>query len=107
MSSPWNSSDIAKARSVPLLKILSHVCDYLKEDPNYTPRDPSTGSRRFQVNCNKRDFRLILTGEKWLDELVNRGAEGRGGGGGVDLVMHLTGVNFVQAVKLCLEASAS
>lgn len=104
MGGPWDPSDISRARSVPLLKVLSYVSDYVKEDPNYTPRTPSAGSRRFQVNCHKRDFRLILTGEKWLDELADRGAKRRGGGGGVDLVMHLTGMNFVQAVKTCLDA---
>lgn len=107
MTGPWTDADVFRARSVPLLKVLSHVCDYVKEDPDYTPRDPATGSRRFQVNFHRRDFRLILTGEKWLDELVNRGAEGRGGGGGIDLVMHLTGANFVQAVKVCLDSTAS
>lgn len=106
MNGPWNTTDIARARSAPLLKILSHICDYIKEDLEYTPRDPSKGSRRFQVNWQKRDFRLIITGEKWLDELVNRDEGGRGGGGGIDLVMHLTGVNFVQAVKVCLDVSS-
>lgn len=101
---PWTPSDISRARCISLLKLLSHVCDYVKEDQDYTPRDASTDSRRFQANCCKRDFRLIITGEKWIDELVNRGAEGRGGGGGIDLVMHLTGMNFVQAVKICLDA---
>ena len=104
MSGPWSSSDIRSARRVPLLKVLLYVSDYLKEDPDYSPRDPSTDSRRFQANCHKRDFRLILTGEKWLDELMNSGAEIRGGG--IDLVMHLTGMNFVQAVKICLDADS-
>jgi len=104
VTGPWSESDVHRARSVPLLKVLSHVCDYLKEDQDYTPRDLSVGSRRFHVNCSKRDFRLLLTGEKWLDELVDRGAANRGGGGAVDLVMYLKGINFVQAVKVCLEA---
>lgn len=106
MSGPWSPSAICSARRVPLLKVLLYVSDYLKEDPDYSPRDPSTDSRRFQVNCQKRDFRLILTGEKWLDELMNSGVEGRGRGGGIDLVMHLTGMNFVQAVKICLDADS-
>lgn len=106
MGGPWNPSDISKARRVPLLKVLSYVSDYIKEDPDYTPRAPSTGSRRFQVNCQKRDFRLIITGERWLDELAQRGAKVRGGGGGIDLAMHLTGMNFVQAVKVCLDADS-
>lgn len=105
VTSPWSESDICRARNVPLLKILRHVCDYLKEDNNYTARNPSLGGRRFHVNCSKRDFRLLLTGEKWLDELVERGSANRGGGGAIDLVMHLKDVNFVQAVRVCLDAA--
>jgi len=107
MSGPWKDADIYRARSVPLLKVLAHLSDYIKEDYDYTPLDSSLGSRRFQVHCYKRDYRLILTGEKWLDELVDRGAVDRGGGGAIDLVMHLTAANFVQAVKVCLDADAS
>ena len=105
MTGPWSDSDIRRARNVPLLKVLTHVCPYLKDDQDYTPLDPSMGSRRFQVNCSKRDFRLLLTGEKWLDELVDRNAGHRGGGGAIDLAMHLKGINFVQAVRVCLEAA--
>ena len=102
---PWTAQDVSRARSVPLLKVLIHVCDYLKDDHTYTTTAPSSGGRRFHVNCLKRDFRLILTGEKWLDELVDRYAGNRGGGGSIDLVMHLIGINFVQAVRVCLEAA--
>lgn len=104
---PWRESDVHRARCVPLVKILAHVSDHLKEDQTYTPADPSLGSRRFHVNCSKRDYRILLTGEKWLDELVDRNAAIRGGGGAIDLVMHLKRLNFVQAVKVCLEAAES
>lgn len=104
MSGPWSASDVQQARDVPLAKVLAHICDYVKGDRDYTPRDAGAGSRRFQVNCAKRDFRLILTGEKWLDELTDRNAANRGGGGAIDLVMHLLGLNFVQAVRVFLEA---
>jgi hypothetical protein len=107
VTGPWSESDVHRARGVPLLKVLSYVCDYLKEDQDYTPSDPSVGRRRFHVNCSKRDFRLLLSGEKWLDELVSRDAVNRGGGGAVDLVMYLKDINFVQAVKVCLDAAES
>jgi len=105
MTAPWSEADIRRARSVPLLKVLSHIAAYLKEDRDYTPADAASGSRRFHVNAHKRDFRLILTGDKWLDELVDRRASGRGGGGAIDLVAYLTGAGFVQAVKICLDAA--
>lgn len=41
---------------------------------------------------------MILTGEKCLDELMDRNAGNRGGGA-LDLVMHLQGLTFMQAVR--------
>jgi len=105
LSGPWTSEEVQRARSVPLLAMLSFLCVLVKEDEGYAPLDPSRRSRRFQVNCQKRDFRLILTGEKWVDELADRGTPGRGGGGAIDLAAYLTGSNFVQSVRLCLEAA--
>ena len=107
MTGPWGEKDVRRARGVPLLKVLLYVCDFLKEDKDYTPRDPSAGSRRFHVSCSKREFRLLVSGEKWLDELISRDTVNRGGGGAVDLVMYLKGCNFVQAVKVCLDAAES
>jgi hypothetical protein len=104
---PWTDDQIARARSVPLLKLISHICDHVKEDREYRPLDSSSRSRRFQLNCRNRDFRLILKGEKWVDELVPRGSSQRGGGGAIDLASHLTGSNFVQSVRLCLDAAGT
>jgi hypothetical protein len=86
---------------------LAHVADYFKEDLEYTPRDSSRGSRRFHVSCSNCDFRLILTGERWFDELVETTStrRGVGGGGAIDLVMHLTGMKFIRAVKACIDAA--
>lgn len=101
---PWTPTQVQQARSVPLLKLMGHICTFVNEDRDYHPLDSSRRSRRFQVNCQKRDFRLIVTGEKWVDELIPRDSDGRGGGGAIDLASHLTGLNFVQAVRVCLEA---
>lgn len=101
---PWTPEQIQQARGVPLLKVLSHICDHLKEDRDYQPLDSSRRSHRFQVNCQRRDFRLIVTGDKWVDELQPRGTFGRGGGGAIDLAAYLMDLNFVQAVRVCLEA---
>lgn len=101
---PWSNAEICRARGIPLLRLMKYICDHVKEDRDYVPLDPSRGSKRFHVNCQKRDFRLIVTGEKWVNELVLRGTTGRGGGGAIDLVSHLMNLNFVQSVKVCLEA---
>lgn len=99
---PWTSDEIARARRANFIRVLDFLGAYHKRDAAYTP--VNTGSIRLQVNLNSRDFRFIFTGEKWLNELAPLGETGRGGGGAIDLVRHLTGAGFVQAVKICLDA---
>jgi hypothetical protein len=51
------------------------------------------------VSTAGADFELLVTGLKWFDARA-----GKGGGGAVDLCMHLLGLDFVAAVKLLCRA---
>lgn len=101
---PWNTEQISQARRVPFSAVLDFLGAYYKRDPDYTPLDQRTKSIRVQVGYEGRDFRFILTGEKWFNELLPEGTPNRGGGGSIDFVRHITGLNFVQAVKVCLDS---
>lgn len=101
---PWNTEQINQARRVPFSVILDFFGAYYKRDREYEPLDPATKSIRVQVNYQGRDFRFILTGEKWFNELLSESTPNRGGGGTIDFVRHITGLSFVQAVKACLDA---
>lgn len=101
---PWNAEQISQARRVRFSAVLDFLGAYYKPDPDYTPLEPSTKSIRIQVGYDDRDFRFILTGEKWFNELLPDSSPHRGGGGTIDFVRHITGLNFVQAVKVCLDA---
>lgn len=101
---PWNTEQIARARSARFFIALDHLGAYHKVDPHFTPLDPSCKSIRVQVNHRGRDFRFVITGEKWVNELLPSDAANRGGGGAIDFVRHVTGLGFVQAVKVCLDA---
>ena len=46
-------------------------------------------------------WELLVTGPKWFDTRA-----GEGGGGGIDLVMHLLGLDFVKSVKLLASVGA-
>ena len=104
---PWNTEQIAEARRVRFSTVLDHLGAHNKIDPEYAPLDPSVKSVRVQVGFQGRDFRFIITGEKFVNELVPEGSPSRGGGGAIDFVRHVTGCNFVQAVNVCLESAAA
>lgn len=84
---------LAEWRRVELTSLLPSITDYAKRDSTFVPdKDPRT--QRWHVSADGRDFELLLTGPKFWD---TRG--GVGGGGAIDLVMHLASVDFRSAVK--------
>lgn len=105
MSQPFSPAEIETARNVPFKIVLEHLGAYVKQDKEYQPLDPERRSMRLQIGFKQRDFRLAVTGEKFVNELLPIDALNRGGGGSIDLVKHLTGLGFVPAVKVCLDAA--
>lgn len=85
---------IAKARAVPLLDALEALGYYVSKDTAFEPRKTKRTISVFV--SNDADVReLIITGEKWYDK-----REQIGGGGAIDLVMHLRQISFSRAVRL-------
>lgn len=79
-------------RALDAALVLSKVADYAKADSAYVPvKDRSLS--RWHVACCGTDFELLLTGPKFWDA-----REQVGGGGAVDLVMHLEKRSFNDAV---------
>lgn len=74
--------------------MLEALADHAKRDPTYVPVKTRQSSR-WHANVNGRDFELLLTGPKFWN---TRGAVG--GGGAIDLAIHLAGVDFKGAVRL-------
>jgi hypothetical protein len=101
---PWSQEQIDAARAVRFSVVLDHLSAYYKLDPEYSPLDPGRRSKRVHVGYQGHDFRFIFTGDKFVNELMPEGTPLRGGGGAIDFVRHVTGLNFVQAVKVCLDA---
>lgn len=66
---------------------------YWKRDPDFRPtKDPRTV--RLYVSLDGGVIELLATGPKWYDTRRERG-----GGGAIDLTMHLCRLPFVDAVK--------
>lgn len=81
-----------------------HIGDYHKVDADYAPMGPGRRSKRVQVSFQGRDFRFVFTEEKFVNELLPDGAAHRDGSGAIGFVRYVTGCNFVQAVKVGLDA---
>lgn len=87
---------VAKARAIPLLDVLEDLGYYVSRDAAFEPRKSKRTMSVFV--SNDADVReLILTGEKWFDKRAEVG-----GGGAIDLVMHLEGLTFRRAVEKIL-----
>jgi len=74
---------------------------YCKADPTYLPRK-APHSRRWHLRTLCGEFEIITTGMKWYDTRARKG-----GGGAIDLAMHLRQLSFVDAVKLLVDLHAA
>jgi hypothetical protein len=64
-----------------------------KRDPDFSPtKNPATV--RLHVAVGGHVVELLATGVRWYDPRAKKG-----GGGAIDLAMHLCGLDFVGAVK--------
>jgi hypothetical protein len=72
---------------------LAFVAIHVKADPTYLPLK-TDHSRRWHVHTARGEFEILTTGPKWYDTRARQG-----GGGAIDLAMHVLGLSFVDAVK--------
>lgn len=80
--------------ALPAENVLVALADAAKQDVSYRPIKSLSGAR-WHAALGGRDFELLLTGTKFRDTRAKTG-----GGGAVDLAMHITGLDFRRAVKL-------
>lgn len=78
-------------RALPLLKALDALGAYAKEDRSFVPT-ASKRTHRYHVSVNNRDYELLICEQKWFDTRANKG-----GGGAIDLTMHLFSESFSRA----------
>ena len=85
-------AELQRFRAIDCALILPFLTDYCKPDLDFVPiKDSHT--HRWQLVAGGRQFELLTTGPKWFDTHANRG-----GGGAIDLAMHLLRLDFKQAV---------
>jgi hypothetical protein len=84
---------LAELRSLPLAKALGALDYHVSVDRSFEPVKDAR-SERWIVSGERGVTELIVTGPKWLDT-----RSGKGGGGAIDLVVHIEALSFVAAVK--------
>lgn len=84
--------ELKRYRALDCAVVLPLVSKYCKEDADFMPIKDSHTHRWYLVAAG-RQFELLTTGPKWYDPRVKHG-----GGGAVDLAIHLFGIDFKQAV---------
>jgi hypothetical protein len=92
-----DNSALARWRSMESIDVLRLVADHVKEDPAFHPRS-SHLTTRWHVHAASHDWEFLCTGPKFWDVRGDRG-----GGGAIDLVMHIHGITFKAAAKLLKE----
>lgn len=85
----WRGMDAASA--------LQALADYAKQDASFHPR-ASVNTTRWHATIKGVDVELLCTGPKFYDT-----RSGKGGGGAIDLAMHLLQLQFKQAVAALRE----
>jgi hypothetical protein len=84
---------LAALRSMTPQQTLDRLGLGWKRDPDFLPtKNPAT--TRLYVTVGAGVVELLATGVRWYDV-----RERKGGGGGIDLTMHLLHLPFVDAVK--------
>jgi hypothetical protein len=91
---PVDNSTLEHWRGLDCLVVLGELADHLKQDKTFVPRDCPQATR-WHVVAASLDFELLCTGPRFFDTRA-----GHGGGGAIDLVMHLFRVDFIHAVAL-------
>lgn len=89
--------DLARWREMDSIHVLRLLADHIKEDLSFHPTS-SHLTTRWHAHVAGHDWEFLCTGPKFWDVRMDHG-----GGGAIDLVMHIHRLNFKAAAKLLKE----
>ena len=84
---------LERLRTMSVQQTLDRLGLYWKADAQFQPVK-NAQTVRLHVSVGGSNVELLATGPKWYDTRA-----GQGGGGAIDLTMHLLQLSFVAAVK--------
>ena len=90
----FNQATLSSLREIGCEDAFALLTIHYKVDATYVPVKDSC-SRRWHVTTASGEFEILTTGPaKWYDTRAKKG-----GGGAIDLAMHLLQLSFVDAVR--------
>ena len=95
-----DNSELCRLRGLAALDVLRLMAHHTKLDRDFVPRC-ATGTRRVHVSAAGNEWELLVDGPRFFDTRSEQG-----GGGAVDLVMHVWRVPFRKAVQMLRESGA-
>jgi hypothetical protein len=87
-------NELQRLRQIPAALALAALATYAKRDSTFVPTKSLT-TERWYVTVGSYQFELLLNGPKFYDTRTKVG-----GGGAIDLAIHLHRLSFVDAVGL-------
>lgn len=87
-------SELRRLRQIPAALVLETLATYAKRDSTFIPAK-SLKTERWYATVGNYQFELLLNGSKFYDTRNKVG-----GGGAIDLAIHLHGLSFIDAVGL-------
>ena len=93
----FDRATLTPLREMPSEDALAMLAIHCKLDSSYQPlKEPTT--RRWHAHTSGGEFEILTTGTKWYDTRAKVG-----GGGAIDLAMHVLRLPFVDAVRILID----
>ncbi len=87
-------NELQRLRQIPAALALTALATYAKRDSTFVPTK-SLSTERWYATVGSYQFELLLSGPKFYDARTKVG-----GGGAIDLAIHLHRLSFIDAVGL-------
>lgn len=92
-----SSAELIRLREVKAVVALAALAAYAKRDTTFVP-NKSAGTERWHAAVDTFQFELLLNGPRFFDTRAKAG-----GGGAIDLAIHLHRLSFNDAIRLLRE----
>lgn len=93
MARPY-PQELTRYRNTSAVNALLSLSSYAKRDITFVPIQ-NIGTERWHANADGVEFELLLNGPKFFDTRAKVG-----GGGAIDLALHLYPIRFSEAIAL-------